>query len=66
MSDKPYKFDESPEQVSQSTLRSELIYGNADEEAQRNTATGYGASPRAILVSRGPTSGPYWTACSRV
>ena len=42
MSDKPYKFDESPEQVSQSTLRSDAIYGNADEEAQRNTATGYG------------------------
>jgi len=42
MSDKPYKFDESPEQVSQSTLRSNAIYGNADEEAQRNTATGYG------------------------
>ena len=42
MSDKPYKFDESPEQVSQSTLRSDAIYGNADEEAQRITATGYG------------------------
>lgn len=42
MSDKPYKFDESPEQASQSTLRSDAIYGNADEEAQRNTATGYG------------------------
>jgi len=42
MSDKPYTFDESPEQTSQSTLRSDAIYGNADEEAQRNTATGYG------------------------
>jgi len=42
MSDKPYTFDESPEQTSQSTLRSDAIYGNADEKAQRNTATGYG------------------------
>lgn len=42
MSDKPYTFDESPEQTSQSTLRRDAIYGDVGEEAQRNTATGYG------------------------
>ena len=41
MSDKPYTFDESPEQTSQSTLRRDAIYGDVGEEAQRNTATGY-------------------------
>ncbi|MEC7481570.1 MAG: hypothetical protein VYE21_08140, partial [Pseudomonadota bacterium] len=42
MSDKPYTFDESPEQTSQSTLRSDAIYGDVGEENQHNTVTGYG------------------------
>ena len=42
MSDKPYTFDESPEQTSQSTLRSDAIYGDAGEEDQHNAVTGYG------------------------
>ena len=42
MSDKPYTFDESPEQTSQSTLRSDAIYGDVGEEDQHNAVTGYG------------------------
>ena len=42
MSDKPYTFDESPEETSQSTLRSDAIYGDVGEENQHNTVTGYG------------------------
>tara|TARA_B100000678_G_scaffold265566_1_gene249782 strand:- start:32 stop:1180 length:1149 start_codon:yes stop_codon:yes gene_type:complete len=42
MSDKPYTFDESPEETSQSTLRSDAIYGDAGEEDQHNAVTGYG------------------------
>ncbi|USI28870.1 DUF697 domain-containing protein [Alteromonas macleodii] len=42
MSDKPYTFDESPEQTSQSTLRSDAIYGGVGEEEQHNAVTGYG------------------------
>ena len=33
MSDKPYTFDESPEETSQSTLRRDAIYGGVVEEA---------------------------------
>ena len=36
MSDKPYTFDESPEETSQSTLRRDAIYGDAGEEDQHN------------------------------
>ncbi len=42
MSDKPYTFDESPEETSQSTLRSDAIYGGVGEEEQHNAVTGYG------------------------
>ena len=42
MSDKPYTFDESQEQTSQSTLRSDAIYGDVGEEDQHNAVTGYG------------------------
>lgn len=42
MSDKPYTFDESPEETSQSTLRSDAIYGGVVEEEQHNAVTGYG------------------------
>ena len=42
MSDKPYTFDESPEETSQSTLRRDAIYGDAGEEDQHNAVTGYG------------------------
>ncbi len=42
MSDKPYTFDESPEETSQSTLRSDAIYGDVGEEDQHNAVTGYG------------------------
>ena len=42
MSDKPYTFDESPEQTSQSTLRRDAIYGDVGEEEQHNAVTGYG------------------------
>ncbi|WP_370245572.1 DUF697 domain-containing protein [Alteromonas abrolhosensis] len=42
MSDKPYTFDESPEETSQSRLRRDAIYGDAGEEDQHNAVTGYG------------------------
>ena len=42
MSDKPYTFDESPEEISQSTLRRDAIYGDVGEEEQHNAVTGYG------------------------
>ncbi|AUI80857.1 DUF697 domain-containing protein [Alteromonas macleodii] len=42
MSDKPYTFDESPEETSQSTLRSDAVYGDVGEEEQHNAVTGYG------------------------
>lgn len=42
MSDKPYTFDESPEEISQSTLRRDAIYGDVGEEEQHNEVTGYG------------------------
>ncbi len=42
MSDKPYTFDESPEETSQSTLRSDAVYGDVGEEDQHNAVTGYG------------------------
>ena len=42
MSDKPYIFDESPEETSQSTLRSDAIYGDVGEEDQHNAVTGFG------------------------
>ena len=42
MSDKPYTFDESPKQTSQSTLRSDAIYGDVGEEDQHNAVTGFG------------------------